>query len=226
MTGRTQSPAGRLVFLTGGTGYIGGPLVPALTGRGHEVRALVRAGTQGTVPEGCTIVGGSALDRSSYGARVAPCDTFVHLVGVAHPSPSKAREFREIDFVAAREAVLAAGEAGVRHFVYVSVAHPAPLMREFIRVRTECEALIASSGLPATILRPWYVTGPGHRWASVLTPLYLLAERFPLTRATALRLGLVSLDQMVRALLWSVEHPPQKTRILGVPEIRTGKAAS
>src|SRR5437762_2792671 len=41
----------------------------------------------------------------------------------------------------------------------VSVAHPAPAMKAYIEVRTRCEELIRTSGLHATILRPWYSAG-------------------------------------------------------------------
>ena len=36
--------------------------------------------------------------------------------------------------------------------------------------------------MTATIVRPWYVLGPGHRWPLALVPLYRLAERFPSSR--------------------------------------------
>jgi uncharacterized protein YbjT (DUF2867 family) len=102
----------------------------------------------------------------------------------------------------------------------VSVAHPAPVMKAYTAARAEGEALLAAAGLRATILRPWYVLGPGHRWAYALAPLYWMAERVPSTRETARRLGLVTLGQMVAALVHAVEHPPEATRIVGVPEIR------
>jgi len=50
----------------------------------------------------------------------------VQLVGVSHPSPAKAAEFRSIDLVAGREAIAAAVSAGIQHLIYVSVAHPLP----------------------------------------------------------------------------------------------------
>ncbi len=42
------------------------------------------------------------------------------------------------------------------------------------------------------------------------------------TRETARRLGLVTLAQMVDALVWAVEHPPEGVRIVDVPAIRNG----
>ena len=41
--------------------------------------------------------------------------------------------------------------------------------------RAEGEALLRASGIPSTILRPWYVLGPGHRWPLALLPFYWLA---------------------------------------------------
>jgi len=214
----------RSVFIAGGTGYIGQRLIPRLLERGHEVRALVRPGSERKLPEGCTAVMGNALDGGSYVRNISPADTFVQLVGVAHPSPAKAEEFRKIDLPSGLAAIAAAKSAGIRHFVYVSVAHPAPMMQAYIAVRTEYEAAIDSAGLHSTILRPWYVLGPGHRWPYVLLPVYKIAEFIPNTRDGARRLGLVTLEQMLRALTFSVENPVQGKRILEVPEIRTAMA--
>jgi uncharacterized protein YbjT (DUF2867 family) len=208
------------VFIAGGTGYLGRQLIPVLHERGHRVRALVRPGSEHRVPGGCDVVRGHALDRRTFMEQVAPDDTFVHLVGTPHPSPAKAREFREVDLVSAREAIAAAAHARVRHFVYVSVAHPAPIMRAYIAARAEAESVLRESGLRATILRPWYVLGPGHSWPLVLKPVYWVLERLPATRAGALRLGLITVDQMIRALVDAVEHPPESLRILTVPDMR------
>jgi len=173
----------RSVFITGGTGYIGRRLIPELLAHGHEVRALVRAGAERRLPSGASAILGDALQHASYAAQVRPADTFVHLVGVSHPGPAKAALFRSVDVASVREAVTAATGAGVRHFVYVSVAQPAPVMREYQQARAESEGLIRQSGLNATILRPWYVLGPGHRWPIVLLPLYWVFGRLPASRA-------------------------------------------
>jgi uncharacterized protein YbjT (DUF2867 family) len=214
----------RSVFITGGTGYMGLRLIPRLLERGHEVRALVRPGSEKKLPPGCVPVLGNALDGNTYSGKLSSADTFVQLVGVAHPSPAKGQEFRRVDLVSGLGAVTAAKSAGIRHFVYLSVAHPAPMMKEYIAVRSECEAAIKAAGLNATILRPWYVLGPGHRWPYLLLPMYKLAELLPPTREGALRLGLVTLEQMVTALLAAVENPAHGIRVVSVPEIRSAKA--
>ena len=85
------------VFVAGGTGYIGRPLVAELLRRGHSIRALVRPGSEGKLPDGATAVTGDALRAGTFAGQVLPAGTFVQLVGVAHPSPPKAAEFRSVD---------------------------------------------------------------------------------------------------------------------------------
>ena len=203
---------------------MGQRLISRLLERGHDVRALVRDGSQKKLPAGCIAVPGNALDGESYARKIAPADTFVQLVGVAHPSPAKAAEFRRVDRPSGLGAIAAAKAAGIRHFVYLSVAHPAPMMHAYIAVRSECEAAIESAGLNATILRPWYVLGPGHRWPYLLVPIYKLAEMLPKTREGARRLGLVTLEQMTSALTVAVENPVEGRRVVTVPEIQSAHA--
>ena len=210
----------KVVFITGGTGYMGQHLVPPLVQRGHTTRALVRPGSESKLPPGCTPVFGDALNAESHAHSVPPSDTLVQLVGTPKPNPRKAQQFREVDLKAGMAAVMAARQAGIRHLVYVSVAHPAPLMHAYIEPRVEVEKAIASSGLNATILRPWYVLGPGHRWPYLILPVYWIMGAIPSKRATAVRLGLVTLKQMIAALVDAIEYPAQGVRIIEVPDIR------
>jgi uncharacterized protein YbjT (DUF2867 family) len=153
-----------------------------------------------------------------------PGDTVVHLVGTPHPSPAKAKEFQRVDLPSIRATVAAARRVRISHLIYVSVAQPAPVMRAYLEVRAAGEAMIREAKLTATILRPWYVLGPGHWWPVALLPLYKITELLPSTRESAQRLGLVTLKQMVQALVGAVENPPEAgmIRIVDVPGIRSG----
>lgn len=211
------------VFVTGGTGYLGQALVPELLHRGHEVRLLVRSTSVAAVPRGADHVVGDALRAETFANDVAPADTLVHLVGTPRPSPAKAAEFRLVDLASVQAAVSAARTAGVRHFVYVSVAQPAPVMRAYVASRQAGEAAVHGSGLSATVLRPWYVLGPGHRWPVLLLPVYAALSLVPSTREGASRLGLVTRRQMVSALVRCVEQPHGGFRVVDVPEIRAAR---
>ncbi len=208
--------------MTGGTGYLGRPLLGALQARGYRVRALVRPGSEGRLPAGVEAVVGQALEADTFIPAIGPAETLVHLVGTPRPNPAKARQFREVDLASIRASVTAASAAGVRHLIYVSVAQPAPVMKAYLAVRREGEALIRAAGLSATILRPWYVLGPGHRWPYLLVPVYGLLKRWPPTHEAARRLDLVTRAQMVAALVWAVAHPAEGIRVIEVPDIRRG----
>jgi uncharacterized protein YbjT (DUF2867 family) len=211
---------GSSICMTGGTGYIGRRLIPLLIDRGHAVKAVVRAGSESKLPDNISVVIADPLKENSYTEAIRGCDTFIHLIGVPHPSPAKAAQFRAIDLPSVQIAVKAARDAGVRHLIYLSVAQPAPMMEAFITVRAQGEALIRASGMKATLVRPWYVLGPGHRWPYALLPFYWIAEQLPATRESAKRLGLVTISQMLNALVWAVENVPDDVRVIDVPKIR------
>ena len=219
----------RDVFVTGGTGYIGSRVIARLVANGHRVRALVRKSSVSRLPPGCTPVVGDALDAASFMYHVRDRDTFVQLVGTPHPSPSKAADFERVDYVSVRESVHAALTTEVSHFVYLSVAPAASLMRAYVDVRMRGEALVrewagaAPSVRRATFLRPWYVLGPGHRWPYLLLPLYWAMEAIPSTRERARELGLVTIEQMVSTIVAAVEQPSDGIRTLSVPEIRRAR---
>ena len=206
------------VFVSGGSGYIGRHLIPELLGRGHTVRALTRPASISKLAEGAKPVIGDALDASSFAHCITPSDTFVQLVGVAHPSPAKAKEFEKIDLASIRESVRAARGSSIRHFVYLSVAMPAPAMKAYVAVREEGERLVRETGIAATFIRPWYVLGPGHRWPYAILPAYWIWTLFD--RDTSSRLYPVKLAQVVRAIADAVENPPDGVRVVEAPEMR------
>jgi len=208
------------IFITGATGYMGRSVITALLARGHQVRGLVRAGSERKLPAGCEAVIGDALNATTYIDTIAPADTFIHLVGVPHPNPSKAAQFQTVDLASAKIAAANAQAAGIQHFIYVSVAQPAPVMQAYVAARVAAEQAIRNTGMHATILRPWYVLGPGHRWPYPLLPLFWLLEHVPGTRDTARRLGFVTLAEMTAALCHAVEAPASEVRILPVAGIR------
>jgi uncharacterized protein YbjT (DUF2867 family) len=214
------------IFVTGGTGFLGRPLLAALLAQGRTVAALVRPGSLARLPAGCRPVLGDALIGDSYAAAVGPGDVFVHLVGVAHPSPRKALAFRAVDLASVSTAAKVARERGVARFVYVSVAQPAPIMQAYVEARAAGEAILRQTGLATTVVRPWYVLGPGRRWPLLLLPLYALCWLFPRARATARRLGLVSQRQMIAALQAAIAASTPGTVVLDVPAIRACSAAA
>src|SRR5690348_4586579 len=136
------------VFITGGTGYVGRPLIEELLRRGRVVHALVRRGSESRLPAAALPIVGNALDATTFAPSIPSRATVVHLVGTPHPNPRKAAEFERVDLASIDATVRAVRGRDVRHLVYVSVAHPAPVMKAYIAVREQGEALVRGLGIP------------------------------------------------------------------------------
>lgn len=207
------------VFITGGTGYIGSRVIPLLLAKGYKVNALVRHGSMHRLPDECNAIVGSALEGTTFTKSVIGNDTFIQLVGVTHPGPHKVKEFIKIDLTSVRESVAAAKAAGVKNFIYLSVAEPAPAMHEYIAVRKQGEEMITASGMNGVFIKPWYVLGPGHWWPYIFLPAYKVFQLIPNTRETASRIYPVKLRNVVNAIVESVENPKQGITRLETKEL-------
>jgi uncharacterized protein YbjT (DUF2867 family) len=211
--------ASEKIFITGGSGYIGSRLIPLLLESGHSITALVRKGSEKKIDQRCRIVTGNALDSLSYAESVEDCRIFIHLVGVHHPGPGKESEFNAIDLLSINEAVKAASAGGIKQFIYLSVAEPAPVMKEFIRVRKLGEQMIIDSGMNAVFIKPWYVLGPGHYWPYLLLPLFWICLVIPPLSKTARRLYPVRLKNVLNAIINNIENPRKGIVSLSTKEL-------
>ena len=209
------------VFITGGTGYMGRRLIALLLEKGYAVKALVREGSENKLPKGCSYVIGNPFNASTFSNDIPAGATFVQLLGVAHPGPKKKEQFRTIDLASAKASADAAKQAGVQHFVYVSVAQtPTSIMKDYQQCRAEGEAAIRATQIPATFIRPWYVVGPGHYWPLLFQPLFTILEWIPSTSQKAKALRLVT-KQMLHALLYAIENMPATgVSIIEIDDIR------
>ena len=211
----------KTVFITGATGYIGQRLTKQLLQRGHKVIALVRKGSEQKLSNNVQPVIADPFNSNSFDSFIPEGAVFVQLLGISRPSPTKARLFEEIDLKSVIASVDAAAKAGVSHFIYVSVSMiPSRLMASYQQVRKSGEMYCKAKSLKCTFIRPWYVVGPGHYWPVVLLPFYGVAEIIPSWRRKARGMALVTMSQMLRALINAVEADPQPLRIVDIKNIR------
>ena len=84
--------------------------------------------------------------------------------------------------------------------------------------------MIRAAGLNATILAPVVrASVPATTGPTCSVPGYWLARQIPSMRESATRLGLVTLQQMLAALVQAAETPAIGIRIVEVPEIARGE---
>ncbi|MGI5428273.1 SDR family oxidoreductase [Streptomyces sp. CA-179760] len=128
------------ILVTGGTGTLGGHVVPLLHAAGHEVRILSRNARP--AEDGIGYVTGDLLKGEGVEAALDGAETVLHLAG----GPKG-------DDEATRNLVRAASRAGVGHLVYISVIGADRVPLAWMRTKRESERAVADSGIPWTTLR-------------------------------------------------------------------------
>jgi uncharacterized protein YbjT (DUF2867 family) len=214
----------RTVFITGATGYMGTRLIKRLLKKQYRVLALVRKGSEHKVPTGAEIIIADPFDAKTFQQYIPAGSVLVQLLGVAHPSPKKAQQFKEIDLRSVKASADAASVAGVSHFIYLSVAmEPIRFMQAYQQVRKEGEEYCLIKKISCSFIRPWYVLGPGHWWPVLLLPVYGLAELVNAWRKKARAIALVTITQMLDTLVYAVESEPLPLRVFEIKDIRSHK---
>src|ERR1700761_3111154 len=173
------------VFVTGGTGFIGGAVVRQLRARGDGVVALVRNPAKGAALEelGCTLVAGDLKDERAIRAGMEGCDAVIHgaaIYEVGIPA-SERQEMQEANVGGTERVLGAALEAGIPKVVYVSTVgifgnthgrvvdetyeNPADnFTSEYEKTKWEAHQVakrLIGEGLPCVIVQPGGVYGPG-----------------------------------------------------------------
>ena len=112
------------VFLTGGTGFLGGQVARKLRDRGDEVAALVRSPARGAELSGlgCELIQGDLSDTEAIRRGMQGCDAAIHVAAmfkVGIPESERAAMW-DANVHGAERVFDAAVEAGVKRIVYVS----------------------------------------------------------------------------------------------------------
>ncbi len=112
------------VFLTGGSGLIGGALAARLAERGDEVVALARsdAGERALAARGARVVRGDVLDEDALAAGMAGCELLYHVAGINTMCPDDPAALFHVNVRGAETAVRAAARADVGRVVLTSSA--------------------------------------------------------------------------------------------------------
>jgi dihydroflavonol-4-reductase len=112
------------VFVTGGSGVIGGALIARLVERGEEVHALARsdAAVAAVQKRGARPVRGDALDAEALVRGMDGCALAFHVAGVNALCVRDPGAMRRVNVEGAVLAVQAAKRAGVPRLVHTSSA--------------------------------------------------------------------------------------------------------
>jgi nucleoside-diphosphate-sugar epimerase len=213
------------VFLTGGTGFIGGEVVRQLRQRGDEVVCLVRSPEKGrqAAELGCELVPGDLGNERAIREGMAGCDAVIHAAAIYEVGiPVSEREAMREANVGGTERVLGAAlEEKIAKVVYVSTVgifgnthgqivdesyeHPA---KDFTSCyeQTKWEAhqvakRLIAEGLPCTIVQPGGVYGPGDTSSIAELLNQFLAGKMPLMPFPELGICLSHVEDIATGIL-------------------------
>ena len=152
------------VLLTGGTGYVGSALREYVRNQGHEVRLLVRAGSEGKIdsPNSYEIIRGDVFNTNACLKACDGCDAVIHLIGIIREFASKGITFDQHHIAATSNIVDAARRTEVPRFIHMSALGARREARSnYHKTKFESEQLVRGSTLRWTIFQPSWIFGSG-----------------------------------------------------------------
>lgn len=215
------------VFVTGGTGFVGSYVLYSLRDGGHDVRVLVRTGSERKLPftDGLSIVHGELGGPCGWESALEGVDAVIHLVGIIREFPSSGVTFQKLHTEATRQIVDAAMKMGVKKIVHMSANGASETgVSAYQRTKWEGERAVIGSGLEWTIFRPSVIFGdPAGRmeFASELAKVARLAPAFPVFGDGMYKLAPVAVGDVAGCLVKALTEPSAKNRVfhLGGAEI-------
>jgi uncharacterized protein YbjT (DUF2867 family) len=195
------------IFLTGGTGFVGGHLRQALLERGHELRLLVHRRGEG-VESGVEQVEGDVTRPETFVGALRGCDATVNLVGIIREFPGRGVTFERLHVEATRNVLAAAKGAGVkRHLQMSALGTRANATAAYHRTKFRAEELVRASGLDWTIFRPALIFGPRDAFVNMLAGYVRSYPVVPVIGDGRYLLQPVAADDVARCFALALEMP-------------------
>ncbi len=218
-----EGEGGPIILLTGGSGYVGGRLVPLLEKRRATLRCLARdpERMRSRVLPSTEVVRGDVLDRPSLDVALRGVHTAYYLVHLMSGSGSK--DFEREDRQAAKNFAGAARAAGVRRLIYLGgLGDDAdPTLSPHLRSRHEVGEILRDSGVEIVEFRASMVIGAGSLSFALMKSL---TDRLPVMlcpRWLTTPTQPIAVDDVLAYLLAALGLPPGEGRIfeIGAPDV-------
>jgi uncharacterized protein YbjT (DUF2867 family) len=175
----SQSHNEQPIFVAGGSGYVGGRLVPRLLEDGYRVRALARSPEKlrsrrwGTHPQ-LEVVQGDVLDYPCLVQALEGCRAAYYLVHSMNPEVD---DFSHTDRTAAMHMTRAAAAANLKQIIYLGgLGEQGSGLSHHLQSRGEVGQVLQLGPVPVTILRAAMIIGSGSASFEILR---YLVDRLP-----------------------------------------------
>lgn len=166
------------IVVTGAAGFVGRRLVDILSAAGEQVVAIDRLPALPGLPDKAKLVVADLIEPKTYETALDGADCVIHLAAVT--GKAKPEAFQRVNVDATKALLQASEAAGVRRFVFMSsiaVTFAARKSYPYADSKIAAEALVRTSSIEWTIVRPTMILGPGSPIEASLTRL----SRLPVT---------------------------------------------
>lgn len=212
-----------IVLLTGGSGYVGGRLIPLLERQGVKLRCLARSPEKlrSRCQPATEIVPGDVLDPATLEKAMQGVHTAYYLVHLM----SGSKDFEAEDRLAAANFATAAKKAGVQRIIYLGGLgdDEGPGLSPHLRSRHEVGKLLRASGVETIEFRASLVIGAGSLSFDLVCAL---TDRLPVMicpRWLTTPTQPIAVDDVLAYLLAAKDLPMGESRIfeIGCPDVTT-----
>ena len=204
-----------LICLTGGTGYIGGRLLPLLESHSVRLRCLTRrpASLETLVSGTIQVAFGDVLDRDSLDAALKGVDTAFYLV---HSMGTRG-DFEEDDRKGAAKFAAAAKQNGVRRIIYLGgLGESTNELSPHLRSRHEVGEILRSSEAQVLEFRASVIIGSGSLSFKLIRAL---VERLPMMicpRWVATPAQPIAVEDILSYLLAALDWDGSESRVFEI----------
>lgn len=212
-----------MILVTGGTGFVGKHLVRKLIERGYQVRLLVRnlTAAKNGLPKGLDVIKGDVTDISTIREAFVGVEVVINLVAIIRELEDMT--FEKVNAEGTLNSVIAAQEAGVKHFIQLSAlgAVDNPALR-YAYSKWQGEESVRQSGLGWTIIRPSVIYGEGFGFFDRLIQSIKMSPPpiIPVPGKGTTLFQPIAVEDVVRCILAVLEKPSMSGQIyeIGGPE--------
>jgi uncharacterized protein YbjT (DUF2867 family) len=215
-----------MIFVTGGTGFVGQALIRQLAAMGYRVRTLIRPSkVSPSLPVGVTVeaVVCGLSDARGLRAAMREVKTVFHLAGAEFSGNRP--NLQGVDIDGSRAVAEAARDAGVERILYLShLGADRASAFPVLKAKGIAERYIIQSTVSYTIFRSAMIYGVGDHLTYPLTRLLRVNPFFFLMPGDgSTQLQPISIDDLVTAMTLALEDPLTVNQVysIGGPEYLT-----